>query len=104
AIYSVPYVAGNSYSWSVTGGTGTSATNSINVTWGAGPSGTVSVTETNPSGSNCSADTSLLVSISASTDIEPLNGDENGLSIFPNPSDGKFMVTAALPGGSTAIR
>jgi|GEM_PF-3172771 len=105
ATYSVPYVAGNSYAWSVTGGSGTSTTNSINVTWGAGPSGTVSVLETNPSGSSCSADTSLQVTISASTAVEQLNGQEKYFSIYPNPSHGEFTIHAAASvfDGSTTL-
>ena len=34
--YSVPLVAGYTYTWSITGGSGSSTTNSIDVTWGAG--------------------------------------------------------------------
>src|SRR4030095_4871780 len=52
ATYSVPFVAGDIYSWSVTGGSinGAPNTNSINVSWGNFTSGTVSVTQTNAFG------------------------------------------------------
>jgi hypothetical protein len=90
--YSVPLVAGNSYSWIVTGGTGSSTTNTINVTWGPGPNGSVALTENNPSGGNCSAHTSLQVSISANVNVK----DPLGLTamyVFPNPSEGTFTLT-----------
>ncbi|MEO8086930.1 MAG: T9SS type A sorting domain-containing protein [Bacteroidota bacterium] len=92
AMYSVPNVAGNIYSWNVTGGSGTSTTNSINVTWGAGPTGTVSVTVNNPSAGNCSADTSLQVSISTGTLVNPIDENDEIFSVYPNPSEGMFTV------------
>jgi len=92
ASYSVPYIAGNTYSWTVTGGSGTSTTNTINVTWGAGPTGTLSVNENNPSGINCASDTSLQVSISSSTLVDPL--ERKSFSVFPNPSEGAYTITA----------
>jgi subtilisin-like proprotein convertase family protein len=47
-VYSVANVAGNTYNWTVTGGTITAGqgTNSITVTWGAAGTATVTVTET----------------------------------------------------------
>ncbi|MBM3915247.1 MAG: T9SS type A sorting domain-containing protein [Sphingomonadales bacterium] len=47
-IYSVASVAGNTYAWSVAGGTVTAGpgTNAITVTWGAVGAGTVTVTQT----------------------------------------------------------
>ena len=47
-VYSTVNVVGNSYSWTVSGGTITAGagTNSITVTWGSGASGTVQLTET----------------------------------------------------------
>ena len=56
-IYSTPYVAGNNYSWAISGGVITSGenTNSITVTWGAAGSGWLRVTETN--GVPCSTTT-----------------------------------------------
>ncbi|MCK6617987.1 MAG: autotransporter-associated beta strand repeat-containing protein [Cyclobacteriaceae bacterium] len=47
-VYSTALVAGNTYAWSVTGGSITSGagTNSITVTWGGAGTGTVQVTQT----------------------------------------------------------
>jgi PKD domain/PKD-like domain/Secretion system C-terminal sorting domain len=47
-IYSTPFVVGNAYSWTVTGGTinGSSTGNSISVDWGSAGPGTVKVIET----------------------------------------------------------
>ena len=47
-VYSVPSVAGNTYAWSVGGGTITAGagTNAITVTWGAVGAGSVTVTQT----------------------------------------------------------
>jgi gliding motility-associated-like protein len=49
--FSVTAVAGNTYSWTATGGTilGSNTNNSINIIWGATGAGSVSVTQTNPS-------------------------------------------------------
>ncbi len=45
--YSTPANTGSNYSWTITGGTPTTATtSSVTVTWGTGASGTVVVTET----------------------------------------------------------
>ncbi|MCK7539591.1 MAG: hypothetical protein MZV63_56125 [Marinilabiliales bacterium] len=44
----------NGYVWNIVGGTGTSATNSITVTWGSGAAGSVSVNYTDPEGT-CTA-------------------------------------------------
>lgn len=45
--YSTPANTGSNYSWTITGGTPTTATtSSVTVTWGTGASGTVAVTET----------------------------------------------------------
>ncbi|PJJ09955.1 hypothetical protein CLU83_3338 [Flavobacterium sp. 1] len=48
SVYSVASVSGNTYSWTVVGGTVTAGagTNSITVTWGASGTGTVDVTQT----------------------------------------------------------
>ncbi|MCE5348063.1 MAG: HYR domain-containing protein [Bacteroidales bacterium] len=45
-IYSTPLVPGNTYNWTVTGGTLIGSGNSIQVNWGAAGPGTVAVTET----------------------------------------------------------
>ncbi len=48
--YYVPYVAGASYSWSITGGTPITilTTDSLVIQWGAAGTGTIVVTQTNP--------------------------------------------------------
>ncbi|TAG90727.1 MAG: PKD domain-containing protein, partial [Bacteroidetes bacterium] len=53
-IYSTPFVTLNTYSWTITGGTITSATNlsQVTVTWGVAGTGTLTVTQTDPN--NCS--------------------------------------------------
>ncbi|MCU0771107.1 MAG: HYR domain-containing protein, partial [Verrucomicrobia bacterium] len=53
------------YTWTVSGGTGTSTTNSIAVTWGPAGPGSVSVNYVNSSGCTAAAATSLAVSIHA---------------------------------------
>lgn len=63
--YFVSNVAGNTYAWSVTGGTinGSSNTSSINVQWGTGSSGTITITQTNPQG--CDSTVTATVTIIA---------------------------------------
>ena len=65
ASYSTPSVTGDSYTWTVTGGSVTAGggTSSITVTWGSGTSGTVSVIETTPA--ICSVTASINVAINA---------------------------------------
>ncbi|MBP6699321.1 MAG: T9SS type A sorting domain-containing protein, partial [Flavobacteriales bacterium] len=95
AAYSVPLIAGYTYTWSITGGTGSSITNTINVTWGAGPIGSVEVVVNNPGGgSNCSSDAVLLQVAVGSTAIED-GAEASALSIFPNPTTG--LVTLRRP-------
>ena len=94
--YTVPFVAGHSYTWNITGGAGTSITNSIQVTWGAGPLGTVSVLQNNPTGSNCANDTSLQVFISSSVGIT--NPEAKNITVFPNPTSG--AITISNPSGN----
>jgi hypothetical protein len=67
--YSVLNVLGDSYAWSVTGGTITSGagTNSVLVTWGAAGPGVVSLTET-ISGSGC---TTLTVPYNVTINLNP---------------------------------
>ncbi|HPT21889.1 MAG TPA: HYR domain-containing protein, partial [Bacteroidales bacterium] len=55
-IYSTPLVSGNTYNWTVTGGTFSGSGNSISVNWGATDPGTVAVTETITS-TGCSSTT-----------------------------------------------
>ncbi len=64
--YTTPFVAGDTYFWSVTGGTITTGqnTNTITVTWGAAGSGTVTVTETTPvTLGSCQASRTLAITI-----------------------------------------
>ena len=94
ATYSVPLHPGNTYYWNITGGTGSSTTNTINVTWGSGPAGTVTVVENNPSLAYCYSDTltmNVTIQISTGTDNNELNND---IFISPNPSDGKIILHA----------
>ena len=88
--YSVPAVSGAAYSWIITGGTGTSATNNISVTWGAGSTGMVQLIESNDSLQSCHADTlSRLITLLPSG-IQNL--DEISASLSPNPANGKLRV------------
>ena len=92
AAYSVPYHAGNTYYWNITGGAGSSTTNNISVTWGSGPAGIVKVVENNPSLANCHSDTltlNVLIQGSVGIDNDALN---NNVSIEPNPSAGKLIL------------
>ncbi|MBL7834973.1 MAG: PKD domain-containing protein, partial [Cyclobacteriaceae bacterium] len=59
-VYSTPNVVGNTYNWSITGGTITagSTTSSITVTWGAAGTGTLQLTET-ITASTCAVTTSV---------------------------------------------
>jgi len=63
-VYSVTNVTGNTYGWTVTGGTVTAGagTNSITVTWGAAGTGTVEVLET-ITATSCTQTNSLSVTI-----------------------------------------
>jgi gliding motility-associated-like protein len=61
-VYTTPYVAGHSYTWSVTGGTIiTSSANSVTINWPLSGSGTVTVTETNPA--SCDSTTTITITI-----------------------------------------
>lgn len=65
ASYSVFFTPGNSYAWTVAGGTinGSSTSNAINVTWGSAGTASVTLTETNSSG--CSTVTTTNVTLVA---------------------------------------
>ncbi|MBK8947891.1 MAG: T9SS type A sorting domain-containing protein [Flavobacteriales bacterium] len=97
--YTVPFIAGHTWTWTITGGTGSSTTNSINVTWGTGPVGTVTVVVNNTGQSNCSSDpTELQVSISGTNGLGPEAADNAAITLFPNPTTGR--VTLRLAGSS----
>jgi hypothetical protein len=103
ATYSLPFVSGNTYNWNVTGGSGSSTSNSINVTWGTGTSGTVYVIENNPAYSNCYGDTIILnVTISPSIGTNNLVG-EKSFSVFPNPSNKNITVTTCEEKGELLL-
>jgi subtilisin-like proprotein convertase family protein len=84
-VYSVPSVAGNTYAWTVTGGTITAGagTNSITVTWGAAGAGTVAVTQT-ITATGCATTVSININIqtlptATSAVVEPVTcASENG--------------------------
>jgi gliding motility-associated-like protein len=95
-VYSTQNNSGNTYSWSVNGGTIVSGqnTNSIVVNWGTSGSGTVSVQETNPN-TGCSGSDEINVTINSlptatASDNSPvcegstltLNGGANGMSSY----------------------
>ena len=106
ATYTVPQVAGCTYTWTITGGTGTSTTNSINVVWGAGPIGSVSVVVNTAGITNCSSNSVTLdVSISGTSAINE-NEEAGTFSLFPNPTTG--LVSLRRPpsasGGSADVR
>lgn len=63
AVYSSPFVSGDSYLWSITGGNIASGqgTNSIQVDWGAAGTGSVQLTQTN--GQGCDTTVSMQVTI-----------------------------------------
>ncbi|TAF64094.1 MAG: hypothetical protein EAZ55_12275 [Cytophagales bacterium] len=47
-------VGGNTYAWTITGGTPTNATGtSVNITWGTAGTGTITLSETTPAPANC---------------------------------------------------
>jgi hypothetical protein len=92
ATYSVPLISGYTYTWIITGGSGSSTTNSINVNWGSGPVGNVSVIVNNPLYTNCYSDTiSLPIVISASINIFETEAGKDFI-IYPNPSKGSFTA------------
>lgn len=107
ATYSIPEQPGYTYSWEITGGTGTSTTNSIDVTWGPGPIGTVEVIVDNPGQSNCSSNPVVLeVTISESVSISELDDEDSAFSLFPNPTTGSVTLHyhRAAPGESTQVQ
>lgn len=107
ATYTVPQVAGCTYTWTVTGGTGTSTTNSINVVWGLGPIGSVSVVVNTAGITNCSSNSVTLgVAISGTTTIDENMESTDSFFLFPNPTSG--LVSLHRPhsaiGGNAEVR
>jgi von Willebrand factor type A domain-containing protein/PKD domain-containing protein/type IX secretion system substrate protein len=74
--YFVSNVTGDSYSWTIAGGTITTPANrnSIDVKWGNGPVGTITLTQTN-TGSGCSATDSIQVGIATAKPSINYSGD-----------------------------
>lgn len=107
ATYTAPLVAGCTYTWTITGGTGTSTTNSINVVWGSGTIGSVSVVVNTGGISNCSSNSVTLdVAISGTSAINETEETAGTISLFPNPTTG--LVSLRRPpsviGGSADVR
>jgi gliding motility-associated-like protein len=75
-VYQIVNPIGNTYNWTVLGGTitGSSTGNSVSVFWGAAGSGLVSVTETNSFG--CDSVIAMLVDLSA-TPVTSISGLQN---------------------------
>ena len=102
--YSVPYVAGYTYAWTITGGTGSSTSNSISVDWGAGPTGMVSVVVTHPGLPNCYGEAVTLqvaISIGMATH-DPQAEPPQAFSLFPNPAN--ELTTLRCPTYSSGAR
>ncbi|MBK5284888.1 MAG: gliding motility-associated C-terminal domain-containing protein [Bacteroidia bacterium] len=91
ADYSIlpPLTPGNTYRWTITGGTinGSSSLSSVNVTWGTSGTGTITLTETNSSG--CSA--SVTLNASLVTLPNPVISGNNSTCQFSNE---KYAVNA----------
>jgi hypothetical protein len=91
--YRVPPIANCNYHWFITGGTGSSVTDSINVTWGTGPTGFVKVVVDYPILTNCNSDTLELQVDIASTTAVNLNGGGSESFVLTNPESGIFEGT-----------
>lgn len=93
ASYSVPQLAGHTYAWTVSGGTGSSTTNSINVNWGSGPTGSVSVLVNNTNAANCSGLVSQAIVITTSTSAGPaIHAPQDAFTLFPNPAGDRTVL------------
>jgi hypothetical protein len=105
-VYSTTNVVGNSYSWTVSGGTITAGagTNSITVTWGSGASGTVQLTETVTATGCATATANYNVTINPlpTPVISGLNAvcaNQAGV-IYTTPNVGGHTYVWAITGGS----
>ncbi|OYU97493.1 MAG: hypothetical protein CFE21_04155 [Bacteroidetes bacterium B1(2017)] len=88
-VYTVPSTNGSSYGWYYTNGTGRSTTNSISIHWTLQGNVQLAMLETN--GGGCKGDTAYKnIYVKLPTSEEELFGSD--LSIYPNPSDGKFFI------------
>jgi hypothetical protein len=105
-VYSTTNVVGNSYSWTVSGGTITAGagTNSITVTWGSGASGTVQLTETVTATGCATATANYNVTINPlpTPVISGLNAvcaNQAGV-VYSTPNVGGHTYVWAITGGS----
>ncbi len=95
ATYSTPDVSGNTYTWSVTGGTiiAGAGTHEVTVKWGDPGMGYVNVTEENSDG--CSTTTAdFEVTIDDCTGIDELT--TGVIKVYPNPAHNSLNVALTL--------
>lgn len=108
--YSVYFTAGNSYAWSVTGGTinGSSNSNAINVTWGSAGTGTVTLTETNSFGCSTTVTTNVtLVAIPSpvivgNSSVCQYNTESYAVNASPGSTYSWTVTGGLVVGGTTA--
>ncbi len=92
--YTTPYVPGNTYFWTVTGGTIINTLqNNITVLWGAAGNGTVNVLEVNTSG----CDSAVTIPVIINPEPAPVI---NGPGIVCTLSGSTFTVASPQPGSS----
>jgi len=90
--YSTPFVAGNSYFWTVTGGSVVSSSNNtITVNWPANGTGSITVTESNTSNCNTTVSTSIIIAPQPAPVI-------NGAITTCTTTTTSFSVAAPVPG------
>ncbi len=96
ASYTTPFVSGNAYSWTVTGGTVvTSVNNSVTVLWGSSGNGSISVTETN----SLLCDSTVTLTIQIAPQPVPVI---NGPLIVCTTTVTSYSVSSPLPGNTYA--
>ena len=89
--YMVANLPGCTYTWIVTGGSGSSTTNSITVNWGTGPTGSVSLVVNNSGAFNCYSDTMVVPVTIGAVGLEE-NTTSSYLNLYPNPTSEKITV------------
>jgi gliding motility-associated-like protein len=101
--YSVANVPGNTYAWSVTGGTftGSSTTNTVNISWSTSAQGTVIVTQTNSFG--CDSTVTRNITLLANP-VPVINGNTNvcagSTTSFSVPSASGNLFAWTVTGGA----
>ena len=90
----------NGYTWSVTGGTGSSTSNTISVIWGSGATGSVSVNYTDLSG--CTAGSSTVKNITIHA-LPAITGQPGNQTVCAGNGTATFTVTATGTGGSYTV-